>query len=274
MASTQAPVIQPALRSITEFTRLTESWKEDEHGELKFDRSNFLYVDESEHTAWFGSLDVRKKAATLEQAIGCLRRIPDNEVYPPSPSDLDVRAISAFGFEPASDTWVKRPKLVYYNQLAGCTRIADEFLEEISIYRQVQQHPHPNLVQFKGCLQKGSLIVGVILQRYPITLKVHAYTCDQASFDMESCLEGIKAGVGHLHSLGIAHNDLNPSNIMLDGEGRPVIIDLGSAQPLGKELTQMGTPGWNDGFSRDSSKANDEIGLRKIREWLLQPRDS
>jgi serine/threonine protein kinase len=33
-------------------------------------------------------------------------------------------------------------------------------------------------------------------------------------------LEGIK----HLHSLGLVHNDINPSNIMLDEHGIPVII--------------------------------------------------
>jgi hypothetical protein len=127
MASTQAPATKPALRSITEFTTLTECWKEDEHGELKFDHSSFLYVDQNEHTAWFGSLfNIRKLAATLEQAIGCLRRIPDHEVYPPPPpSDSDILIISASSFNLASDTWIKRPKLAHYRQLAGCTRIAE-----------------------------------------------------------------------------------------------------------------------------------------------------
>lgn len=29
-------------------------------------------------------------------------------------------------------------------------------------------------------------------------------------------LEGIENGIRHLHSLGPVHNDINPSNIMLD----------------------------------------------------------
>ena len=32
--------------------------------------------------------------------------------------------------------------------------------------------------------------------------------------------------------LGIAHNDINPSNILLDDEGHPVLTDLGGVQAL------------------------------------------
>lgn len=271
MPSNQAPATQPALQDFKEFTAITEYWKKDEQGELKFYHSSFLYVDQNEHTAWYGSLlNIRKNAATLEQATGCLRRIPNHEVYPPSSSDSDIPIISASGFNLASDTWIKRPMLINYDLLADYTRIADELLKEISIHRQVKQNPHPNLVQFKGCLQKGSLVVGILLQHYPTTFTMHVHECDQASFDKESCLEGITAGVGHLHSLGTSHNDLNPYNNMVDGEGPPVVIDFGSAQRLSKELTPMGTPDWNDGFTRESSKANDEIGLRKIREWKFR----
>ncbi len=82
------------------------------------------------------------------------------------------------------------------------------------------------------------------------------------------CLEGIQAGLAHVHSLGLAHNDLNPWNIMLDEQDRPVIIDMGSCKPLGEKLHEMGTPDWNDGFVEVSSKENDDIGLQKITEWL------
>lgn len=266
MASIMAPTPHPTPQSLKDFTTIMERWNLDEHGEATFGHTNFLYVDKDEYTAWYGKVGTVERETSLEQAIGCLRRVPDHEVYPPS--DLDMPATSTSDYELTSDTWLKRPNIIVYGQLAGCSLIADEFRREIMTYRRLQQHPHPNVVQFKGCLQKGSLIVGVLLKRYPITLDLHKYKCDE-TFDRQACLDGIQAGVYHLHSLGIAHNDLNPDNIMLDEEGRPIIIDLGASKPFGEVLVQGGTPGWNDGFSHHSSKANDEIGLRKIREWLL-----
>ena len=238
----------------------------DEHGEPTFEHTNIVYVDKAEYTAWYGEVGTTERETSLEQAIGCLRRVPDHEVYPSSNPDIPATAIS--DYELTSDTWIKRPNIIVYDQLAGCTWIADEFRREIMTYRHLQQHPHPNVVHFKGCLQRGSFIVGILLKRYPITLDQHKYKCDE-TFDRQACLDGIQAGLDHLHSLGIAHNDLKPNNIMLDEEGRPIIIDLDASRPFGEVLAHGGTPDWNDGFSQHSSKANDEIGLRKIREWLL-----
>lgn len=50
-----------------------------------------------------------------------------------------------------------------------------------------------------------------------------------------------------MHRLGHAHNDLNPENIMLNIEDRPVVSDMSSAKLLESELFQMGTSGWNYG---------------------------
>lgn len=38
------------------------------------------------------------------------------------------------------------------------------------------------------------------------------------------------SAVQHLHSHGIAHNDIKPSNILLSQDDRPVLIDFGFAQ--------------------------------------------
>ncbi|KAF3810264.1 hypothetical protein GCG54_00002722 [Colletotrichum gloeosporioides] len=257
----------PAVHSLMDFNSLMESFEENENGDFKFKCTKFLLVDKDEHTAWIGSIEIPKKQVSLEQAISCLRRVPDTEIYPPSLPDAD--AVDASNFTLADDIWLKRPNIAVYNQVAGTSVIADEFLEEIAVYQRIQQNPHPNLVEFKGCLQKNGRIVGVLLRRYSMTLSTRVEGYGHAPVPIALLLEGIRAGVKHLHHLGFAHNDLNPENIVLDEQDRPVIIDMGSAKLFGSELSQMGTPDWNDGFLEVSSKVNDEIGLQKIEEWLL-----
>lgn len=53
--------------------------------------------------------------------------------------------------------------------------------------------------------------------------------------DYGSVLAGIERGIKHLHSLGLVHTDVNPSNIMLDWD-EAVIIDFGSCRRVGESL--------------------------------------
>lgn len=81
-------------------------------------------------------------------------------------------------------------------------------------------------------------------------------------------MDGIRAGVRHLHSLGLAHNDLNPMNILLDGLDKAITIDFGSCAKLGEQLLSAGTPGWIEYAYTISARENDEAALRKIDSWL------
>lgn len=54
----------------------------------------------------------------------------------------------------------------------------------------------------------------------------------------------LASAVSHLHLAGLAHNDLKPSNILLNKDHMPVLIDFGSCRPFGGRLMQGGTPGW------------------------------
>jgi len=81
-------------------------------------------------------------------------------------------------------------------------------------------------------------------------------------------LNGIEKGIQHLHSLGLVHNDINPSNIMLDKDVL-VIIDFDSCRPIGKSLNEVGrTYEWYDESVQYSLPSNDLDALHEIREWL------
>jgi serine/threonine protein kinase len=142
-------------------------------------------------------------------------------------------------------------------------------LEEARTLHLVQRKPHPKLVCFEGCLVNDGRIIGLLLKRYSTTLSDRIETKDSKALDRVSCFRGIADGLKPLHSLAIAHNDVDPENVMLDEEDRPVIFDLGSCKIFGERPTECGTPPWNDGVNEDYSRANnDQIGLRKVGEWL------
>jgi serine/threonine protein kinase len=67
---------------------------------------------------------------------------------------------------------------------------------------------------------------------------------DTPAFDVEDCTNNITSATQHIHSLGLAHNDLSPWNVMIDSNNNPIIIGFGSCQPFGNQLIATGTPGW------------------------------
>lgn len=137
----------------------------------------------------------------------------------------------------------------------------------------LSKHPHPHIIRYHGCRSQGRYLTGIVLDRYSYTLKDYVKEAT-VKIDNKVFMSALESAINHLHSLGWAHNDLNPTNVMIDDSGTggsmPVLIDFGSAREVGMLLgTSRGTAGWYDGRIEDytiSKKENYMFGLKKMRE--------
>ncbi|KAL2177742.1 uncharacterized protein P884DRAFT_18555 [Thermothelomyces heterothallicus CBS 202.75] len=125
------------------------------------------------------------------------------------------------------------------------------------------QHCHiPRLPGFRW-ENNWSLLCGI--PAYPNARSQPARSYEK---DYSSLLAGIESGIKHLHALGLVHNDINPSNIMLDGD-EAVIIAFGSCRPAGESLEGVGrTYEWYDEQVETALPQNDLDALEEIRIWL------
>jgi serine/threonine protein kinase len=237
------------------------SEEDDEHGNPIFLYSSFGYISD-EHVAYFGQSNLRK--CELDQKIirESLQRLQDEDVYPKAP--LNITVVST----PIDETlFFKRPKL--HLDFLGTGLLPKLMLHEAETMELLLRNPHPHIVRYHGCLIKRGRIVSLVLDRLPITLQ-HRLEKNARCFNVENCMRKITSAVSHLHSLGRAHNDLTPMNIMVDKCDDPVIIDYGSCQPFGTTLITAGTPGWIDEDFTISAQEHDRIALDKIRVWIEQ----
>ncbi|KAJ4864110.1 protein kinase domain-containing protein [Trichoderma breve] len=196
-----------------------------------------------------------------------ISRIPADHIWPLADSTF-TRAPDPL----PSTSYLKRPSLLYYEDTHDTSEYSHQILTEIEACEILRRNPHPNIAQYLGCLVKDGRVRGLCFTRYSITLA--QLLRDGTDFNKSHCLLGIKAGVRHLHDLGLVHNDLNPSNIMMHGDDA-VIIDFDSCKREGEEL---GLKRWTVGWALDNQdyarRENDVYSFSKIEEALLEDASS
>ncbi|KAK1764626.1 kinase-like domain-containing protein [Phialemonium atrogriseum] len=146
-------------------------------------------------------------------------------------------------------------------------------LEEAHALQIVSQRPHPNIIGYHGCRVRRGRITGLVFDRYENDLN-HYLKDGIGTIDKEAFMAALESAVHHLHSLGMAHNDINPANIMVGEGGVPVLVDFGSCREVGHKMTtSRGTPGWVDEEDdyTTSEERHDVFALGKIRTWLGNP---
>jgi len=256
-------VLCPNIHSKRDLTTLSEIT---DYETGAFLRSTFVYVDEQDN-AWFGRTPgIRKYDLTVDDIQRELRRIPDEKIYPLHTWMSVVSEADRKKF------FIKRPKISCVDNEYEVKLLPRILFEEAEVLEFLKQHRHPNIIRYHGCTVNRGFITGIALEKHRVILQ-YRYQDVPHDLDIAACMSGIRVGVKHLHSLGLAHNDLNPTNIALDGDDNPIILDFGSCRKFGEELLSGGTYGWIDEDYSTSAQCHDESALNKIETWLIKEKN-
>jgi serine/threonine protein kinase len=198
-----------------------------------------------------------------------LEHIRDDEIYPEVPTNTQLTiAPESLG---DSSAFVKRPGLNCYETRKGSNYIPRALLDETLVMEQISTSSHKKIVGYYGCRVKRGRITAILVERLDQTPTQYASTPGFQQLDKVKFVEALESAINYLHSLGLAHNAINPDNIMIKDE-MPVLIDFGSTQPFGKRLQSLGTEGWYEELFVTSEKKHDTYALGKLREWLQKPK--
>lgn len=223
---------------------------------------------------YYGELDKPKVDSSLQDVTESLAPIPDEEIFPGWPQHMDLTKAPV---ELPPDMFVKRPKMALYDIFSrhkAVHLLSQGLVEEAEAMEVLSSHPHPNIVGYHGCHVRRGHITGLVLDRHQHDLTSYlksGNTIQRKDLFMQS----LESAIHHLHSLGWAHNDLNPTNVLVAENESPILIDFGSCRRTGEKLsTSRGTEGWIDCEMRDyttSETRHDTSALIKFRAWLDNP---
>jgi serine/threonine protein kinase len=156
--------------------------------------------------------------------------------------------------------------------------LKDIVLREIENCETLRKNPHPNICRYRGVDYdlKSKRIMALLFQKYDMTLG--ELVAERRTFDAEKCLQDIRQGIRHIHSLGYVHVEIKPSNIFVDLKVQPacfVVGDFDSMQKQGSQLRcKCGTEGWNLERARhEDYKANveqDWYGLQMVEAYIRE----
>ena len=81
---------------------------------------------------------------------------------------------------------------------------------------------------------------------------------------LRSALRQLAEGVNRLHEMGKLHRDIKPSNVLVDGDGRVVILDFGLVEDVEPELHETLLAGTPDYMSPEQGA---QTAISKASDW-------
>ncbi|KAL4944963.1 kinase-like domain-containing protein [Aspergillus oleicola] len=216
--------------------------------------------------------DLARNVDAIRQA---LQFIPDTDIYPLYPGDQVLHRVSDHIAN--EEEYEKHQDLYTFDvfQRHGMNQwLVEGLLYEAHVMEVLRQNPHPNIVKYHGCKMRRGFITALVMERHKDQLQ-DVLKNGRRAVDKEVIMAGLESAVTHLHSLGLAHNDLNPAIVRFTTAGVPVLADFGSCRKIGDKLgSSRGTMGWIEGPPEKyltSEVSHDIYGLERIREWLDNP---
>ncbi|HEU4414176.1 MAG TPA: serine/threonine-protein kinase, partial [Candidatus Angelobacter sp.] len=123
--------------------------------------------------------------------------------------------------------------------LASHPEVIHRFTQELLLTRQIA---HKNIIRIFDVRESGGL--RFITMEYVDGHDLGSLLSDKGKLPSPEALEIIHqvcSGLAAAHSEGVVHRDLKPSNIMIDRQGRVVVMDFGVARAeTGDGKTQTG----------------------------------
>ncbi|KAH0369899.1 hypothetical protein KCU65_g3012, partial [Aureobasidium melanogenum] len=109
--------------------------------------------------------------------------------------------------------------------------------KEKQVYKVLNLHPHPHLLQSILCTPEG-----IFMPRLETTLAARLASETTPSLELqERWIRQLVSAAAWLEKLGYAHGDLRPHNILLDRFSNIVVADFDGTVPIGEEL-KLATP--------------------------------
>lgn len=185
------------INSARDLSPLYEAFSEedDEDGNPIFLFSSFGFITD-EYVVYFGQTNLRKYRLTAKYIKESLELISDDDIYPQVPPSK----ITIFSGSIDDTVFLKGPKL--NTVFKGIGLLPKLLLQEAEIMQLLLRNPHPNTIRYQGCLIRRRRIVGLVLDRFDITLKQRLDRKMIRELDVESFMTQIVYAIYHLHSLG------------------------------------------------------------------------
>jgi hypothetical protein len=135
--------------------------------------------------------------------------------------------------------------LRYHTELFGKPAWIKDIVErEIKNCEVLRKNPHPNICHYQGGnYDNTGAVTGLYFDQYDMSLS--DVVKQSRNFDAKKCLSDIRAGIQHLHALGLVHCDIKPHNIFVDIKGQRFVVgDFDSIHEEGSLLEfKTGTTG-------------------------------
>lgn len=146
------------------------------------------------------------------------QNIPDSKLFVTKEPNLDVDVLTSMDGGTSKDdsnTIVPIPHFFY---------------NEASVLELLAMHPHPAIVQLLGVVEDDE---GIELHlEYVHTPEGKKNMRFEDDHDLLTYTEDLASALNHIHSLGFAHLDVKPTNVLRNERGYK-LIDLGSARFVG-----------------------------------------